>query len=203
MLEIVQRAKEVGRLGAGSTGIDGKDPHAKRPHEAGRGSPDPAKAQNASRHASKQTVGSKLIKFAISQFLVFYEQSFGQGQRHRQHVFSHGSRIGTRIAGDENVWGQVGKRHVVSSRRQELDESDLLQVRIVLGMNFSWEVPREEDMGALQDLFTLCGWDLVEKGERAEGGFASQRLKEQRLVLRRGSEGDHDVLLLHLFSSLL
>ena len=67
------------------------------------GLPHPPKAQDASRHASKRAVGGKLIKFALLQFLMFHEQAFGQGQCHRQHMFSHGSRIRPRIACNEHV----------------------------------------------------------------------------------------------------
>src|SRR2546421_6342899 len=114
-------------------------------------------------------------------------------------MFRHGSSIRTRVACDEDVWREVCKRHVVSSSRKDLDEGDLLQSGIFLGRDFSWEVPREEYSSMLQRLFTLLGWYLLEKGER---GLASQNLKKQLFLLRRGVEGDNDVLLVHLFSYL-
>src|SRR5258707_3305054 len=99
-----------------------------------------------------------------------------------------------RVACDKHMCGQVGKRHVVSTRGQELNESDLPQVGIVLGRNLAREVPREEDVRTLRGFITLRRCDLVEKGAR---GSTSQHLTEQCLRLGRGMQRNHDILHIH------
>jgi len=62
------------------------------------------------------------MEFAVPQFLLLDEQVFGRANVIASTCSAMGGRICARVACDEHVCGQVGKRHVVSTHGQKLAE---------------------------------------------------------------------------------
>ena len=89
IVEEFGRRDPVGRFVARAAAVDCMNFHPEGAHQACRGDPDIAEAENAADTAAQHSVGAALVEFAALEVGVLDEQALCRSQRQRDDVLRH------------------------------------------------------------------------------------------------------------------